>query len=269
MHEVYNRSLEGYSFADLHMHTTGSLDVRRRTNGMAPREAVLSAADAGLTALAITDHDFLPSSYEAWDFSQKEGLKVDVIPGMELTTTDGHLIVLGLTSPIEKGLSMEESIKQTHRQKGLVIAPHPFFRILKSPKRRILSKIIRSKDPEIYFDGFETYNTGVEDVSQRKRSIRNTNDFTQRLYANHEVQLGAAIGSSDGHRMTVGRGLTAFKDNLFDAIRNRTTMAVQMDFEDNRRLVMNAIKLFGEERVLEGLTLEEFERRRRHDPLAK
>lgn len=261
MKEIYGRSLEGYNFADLHMHTMGSPDVRRRTNGLSPHEAVLSAEEAGLVSLSITDHDNLPSSYEAYNFSQKENLHVEVIPGMEVTTSEGHLIGLYLTSPIERNQDMTESIRQIHRQKGLAIAPHPFFVILRSPKRRIVSKIMRSNDPEVYFDGFETYNTGVEDVSGRKKSIRDTNPFAQRLYANHEAGLGASIGSSDGHRMTVGRGLTAFKGNLTDAIKNRTTMAVVMEFEDNRRLVLNAVKLFGEKRVLGNMTLAEFEER--------
>lgn len=261
MKEVFGRSIDGYSFADLHMHTTGSLDVSRRTNGLKPHEAALSAEEATLTSLAVTDHDNLASSYEAYDFAEKENLNVEIIPGMEITTTEGHLIGLYLTSPIDKNLGMEESIRQIHLQKGIALAPHPFFVILRSPKRRVISHIMRSTDAQVYFDGFEIYNTGVEDASGRKKTIRDTNSFAQRLYANHKVALGAPIGSSDGHRMTVGRGLTAFKGNLCDAIKERSTLAVAMEFEDNRRLVLNAVKLFGQERVLGGLTLEEFEER--------
>ena len=259
MKEVNGRDITGMSFADLHMHTTGSLDVRRRANGLSPHEAVLSAEKAGLSALAITDHDNIESSLEALFFAQKENLRVEIIPGVEITTKDGHLIGLYLNDPTERGTGMVDAIRQIHKQGGLAIVPHPFFRILRSAKRRIISDIIRSNDPEIYFDGFEIHNTGVEDSASRKKGIRDTNNFAQRLYANHAVQLGAPIGSSDGHRMTVGRGLTAYKGNLKTAIKNRETMAVTMGPEDNRRLILNAIELFGEKRVLGGTTFQEFE----------
>lgn len=261
MKEIHGNSLEGYIFADLHMHTTGSLDVVRKANGLAPHEAVLSAELAGLSALAITDHDNLDSAYQGYEFAMKEGLEVMLIPGMEITTRDGHLVGLYLTSPVEKGLPMTVSIRRIHEQKGIAIAPHPFFRILNSPKRRAISDVIRSNDPDVYFDGFETHNTGVEDVAGRRKITTNSNPFAQRFYNNHPKDLGAPIGSSDGHRMTVGRGVTAFKGDVKDAIKNSRTMAVAMEFEDNRQLVLNAIELFGEKRVLGELTVTQFEER--------
>lgn len=263
MREIYGNSLEGYSFADLHMHTTGSLDVVRKGNGLAPHEAVLSAERAGLAVLAITDHDNLESAYLGYEFAISEGLEVELIPGMEISTLDGHLIALYLTSPVNKGLSMAETINQIHQQDGIAITPHPFRRVPLSAKRRTITDIIRSSDPDVYFDGFEIYNTGVEDVAGRRKATTNTNPFSQQFHNKHRNDLGAPIGSSDGHRMTVGRGVTAFQGSLKDAIKNSQTMAVAMEFEDNRQLVLNAIELFGEQRVLDELTFSQFEERYR------
>ncbi len=272
MHEIGGRDISGYKFADLHMHTTGSLDVRRRTSGLTPQEAVLSGVEAGLSALAITDHDNLPSSYEAWNFAEKEGLPIELIPGVEITTVDGHLIGLHLTSPIPFGLSIAESVRSIHAQSGLAILPHPGHKHVLTGRKSSLffeeiEQLQATGDPDVYFDGVELYSTGVVDASRRHKSYIDTNKRAQEHYRGNSDRLGAQIGSSDGHRMTVGRGLTAYKAELIDAIKNRETMAVEMDFEDNRQLVINAIRLFGEERVLQGLTFEQFERRYKDNPL--
>ena len=190
MKEVYGRQLEGYSFADLHMHTTGSMDVRGR--GLLPHEAVIFAEKSGFAAIAITDHDNLSSASEAVEFSIKEGLLVQVIPGIEITTSEGHLLGLFLNSPIEKGSSMEDSIIQIHRQKGLAIGPHPFFSVLKSLSLNTISRILASTDPEVYLDGFELFNRGVRDVNARKPSFPATNLPAQKFYAENDKSLGCS-----------------------------------------------------------------------------
>lgn len=256
--EIYGRPLEGYSFADLHMHTQGSLDVKK---GMAPQETVLLAEKSNLQAIAITDHNEFKSAEEAMNFAVKEGLKVQVIPGMEITTSDGHLIGLYLNKPVPKGMSMEDSIISIHNQKGLVIVPHPFFRTIDSVKLTILLRIMQNSNPDVYFDGFEIYNAGVEDIT-RRRSKHNTNVDAQEFFkANNNQKLGAPIGSSDGHRMTVGRGLTAFKGNLKKAIQNKQTLAVLLDQGDQLQLVLGAIELFGEKRVLGAISFEELKKK--------
>lgn len=266
MHEINGADIAGYSFADLHMHTTGSLDVRRRANGLTPQEAVLSGVSAGLSALAITDHDNLSSAYEAWNFATRQNLPIELIPGVEVTTRDGHLIGLHLTSPIRPGLSMAESVRLIHGQLGLAILPHPGHKHPLTGRKSSLffeeiERMQEEGDPDMYFDGIELYSTGVVDASRRHRSYVNTNPKAQELYRGNSHKLGSPIGSSDGHRMTVGRGLTAYKGDLVEAIKNRETMAVAMDFEDNHHLVGNAAHLFGKERVLGKLTYEQFAER--------
>ena len=52
-----------------------------------------------------------------------------IIPGIEVTTSEGHLIVLGLEEGLEKGLSPEETIRiARQKEKGtvVIIAPHPY-----------------------------------------------------------------------------------------------------------------------------------------------
>lgn len=65
-------------FADLHTHTTCSDGI------LAPAALVNTAAQAGLAALAITDHDTFDAIPDAYLAALKAG--IELIPGVELTS---------------------------------------------------------------------------------------------------------------------------------------------------------------------------------------
>ena len=73
---------------DLHVHTTAS-------DGTAsPAEAVRLAREAGLSAIAITDHDTVSGYAEAAEAGEKYG--VEVVPGIEISTKYGRAVhILG------------------------------------------------------------------------------------------------------------------------------------------------------------------------------
>ena len=73
---------------DLHVHTTAS-------DGTAsPAEAVKLAKAAGLSAIAITDHDTVSGYAEAAEAGEKYG--VEVVPGIEISTKYGRAVhILG------------------------------------------------------------------------------------------------------------------------------------------------------------------------------
>lgn len=82
-------------YVDLHSHTTASDGV------CSPTENVRLAAEAGLVALAITDHDTINGIAEA----QRAGKKynVIVIPGVEISTAVGNrdIHILGYNCDLE------------------------------------------------------------------------------------------------------------------------------------------------------------------------
>ncbi|HEY9897833.1 MAG TPA: PHP domain-containing protein [Pantanalinema sp.] len=77
--------------ADLHLHTTCS-DGR-----LSPEALVLAAARAGLSAIAVTDHDNTDAVAEAMAAVAERGLKLEVVPGVEVTAMRGdtELHILG------------------------------------------------------------------------------------------------------------------------------------------------------------------------------
>lgn len=68
--------------ADLHMHTTHS------DGALSPYELVKKAKEAGLSTIAITDHDNVGAIDEAAEWGKTLG--IDVVPGLELSVSLGE-----------------------------------------------------------------------------------------------------------------------------------------------------------------------------------
>jgi len=108
---------------DLHVHTNYSRD------GMNTVEEVLrAAAAAGLDGVAITDHNTTAGGRYALEVVDRVAPGLVVIPGEEVSTRSGHLIVLGITEDIPPGLTVQETIKEAKRLGGTIVVPHPYNR---------------------------------------------------------------------------------------------------------------------------------------------
>jgi len=49
-----------------------------------------------------------------------------VLPGVEISTSNGHLLALGVSKDIESKMSMDETIEEVHSQGGVAIIAHPY-----------------------------------------------------------------------------------------------------------------------------------------------
>lgn len=78
--------------ADLHIHSYGnggSYDVT--DSQMNPQNIVNTAIEKGLSVISITDHNAPLNSCVAVQYA--EGKNILVIPGVELSTPQGHLLL--------------------------------------------------------------------------------------------------------------------------------------------------------------------------------
>jgi predicted metal-dependent phosphoesterase TrpH len=102
--------------ADLHVHTTYSNDSLITT-----KDLVYYAKKRGLNAVAVTDHNFLVGAY-------KIAKETDflIIPGMEVSSADGHIVALNVHELIPRGLSAVDTVELIHKAGGVAIACHPY-----------------------------------------------------------------------------------------------------------------------------------------------
>jgi predicted metal-dependent phosphoesterase TrpH len=105
---------------DLHVHTDYSPD------GHSTVEEILRAAQRkGLDGVAITDHDTTAGSIRALEVCDRVAPGLLVIPGQEISTKAGHLIVLGITESIPRDMPVRDTIDMAHKLGGTVVVPHP------------------------------------------------------------------------------------------------------------------------------------------------
>ena len=108
---------------DMHIHSNHSLDSTARVADIIKR-----AKAQGLDGIAITDHNSIEGSLEAYSLAvagKAEGLIV--VRGMEVSTAEKkHILAYGISKEIPKGLPAKDVIKRIEIQKGVAVAPHPY-----------------------------------------------------------------------------------------------------------------------------------------------
>jgi predicted metal-dependent phosphoesterase TrpH len=111
---------------DLHTHTFFSGD------GVSSPEELIAAAKAkGLQGVAITDHNTCDAITYLLDkgLMRMDGSAVDnflIVPAVEVTTAEGHLLCIGATLPFLKGKPAIDVCHMIHERGGLAIPPHPY-----------------------------------------------------------------------------------------------------------------------------------------------
>ncbi|GGN96197.1 PHP domain-containing protein [Haloarcula pellucida] len=184
---------------ELHTHSALSHD------GRDPVELLLAQAEAvGLDALAVTDHDELDASLEAAELAPEYGLVG--IPGMEVTCAAGHVLALGIESPIPAGLSFAETLDRIRDQGGLAVVPHPF----QESRHGVLEHI--SKDELATADAIEVYNSRL----LTGRSNRQAERFARRrglpMTAGSDAHIAEMVGQAVTKVDTDERSVDAILD---------------------------------------------------------
>jgi predicted metal-dependent phosphoesterase TrpH/glycosyltransferase involved in cell wall biosynthesis len=173
---------------DLHMHTDHSPDCAT------PVDTLLDTAmKVGLGAIAITDHNEISGALEARE--RANGIKV--IVAEEVKTADqGEVIGLFLEDKIPRGMTLQDTIAEIRRQRGLVYVPHPFDRMHAIPDYEHLLDVVED------IDAIEVFNPRV--------AFAAFNEEAARFAAKYRIVAGAG---SDSH---VAQGLGSVKIRMRD-----------------------------------------------------
>jgi predicted metal-dependent phosphoesterase TrpH len=174
------------------MHTDHSSDCAT------PVETLLATArDAGLGAIAITDHNEMSGAFAAQEVAEEYGVKVILAEEVK-TAEQGEVIGLFLSEKIERGMTMAETIAEIRRQGGLVYVPHPFDRLHSVPDYEHLLDIVEE------IDILEVFNPRV--------ALTAFNEEAERFAAKYRIVPGAG---SDSH-VAQGLGSVMIRVHDFD-----------------------------------------------------
>jgi hypothetical protein len=180
--------------ADLHIHSIYSHD------GTSTIPAILKHASekSNLDVIAITDHDSMAGVAEAQALAPLYG--IEVIPGMEISTSQGHLVALFIQHPIPANLSLLQTISRVREQGGICIAPHPEARGTSSLKVNDILWVLKQPWVAHILLGVEIFNGGLVYTRNWQRT------------ASKILSLPLTyVGSSDAHLLSmIGKGVTLF-----------------------------------------------------------
>jgi predicted metal-dependent phosphoesterase TrpH len=145
--------------ADLHIHSIYSYDATTTVRGI-----LKQAADVGLNVIAITDHDEVRGSLEAQQLAPQYG--VEVIPGVEVSTSDGHLVALFIKTQPPAGMTLNETLLHIGEQGGIAVAPHPFNNLPHSLSIEAVLGALTDERVKVFLKGIETHNMGTQNFDR-------------------------------------------------------------------------------------------------------
>lgn len=170
---------------DLHVHTCYSYDGL-----ITPRELIFYARKRGLDGVAVTDHNRI-------DGALKLAKETDflIIPSIEISSRNGHIVGLNLKEPVPKNLDIEETTDRIHELGGLAIACHPRAFLKSSLKGNLNQK----------FDAIEVINASAFPF---KRSVNQAQKIASSL------ELAQVAGSDAHYAPEIGSAYTLVEAEL-------------------------------------------------------
>jgi predicted metal-dependent phosphoesterase TrpH len=173
---------------DLHVHSFFSADA-----ASAPEALVAAARRKGLSGIAITDHNSCESAAYCLEhgLANAEGTPVDgflVVPGVEVSTADGHMLCIGATLPEMIGVPAVEVEAAIHERGGIAIPAHPYDKWRAGIRKEVLDRL---KTPLI--EGFNAAVTSRSyNVLAKSYAARTGRHTTAGSDAHHASAVGTA-----------------------------------------------------------------------------
>ncbi len=173
---------------ELHAHSWYSADACD-----APEDLIAAARARGLSGLAITDHD----TCEAHDHLLANGLErpdgqpVDgflVIPGVEVSTADGHLLCIGTTLPRMRGFPAAKVVAAIHDRGAVAIPAHPWD--------RWRAGIVKAKLDALPIRAIEVFNAANTSRAYNEHALAYAKQRGLSMTAASDAHHASAVGTS-------------------------------------------------------------------------
>lgn len=211
---------------DLHCHSCYSEDAEGT-----PKTIIQHLQKRGIHGVAITDHNTMEGAIKAKKIAPKNFI---VIPAVEISTKDGHLLGFNISTIPPKGLSVNETVDHILDQGGIPIVPH-VFRNMSGIKEKNLLTISQK------LSTMEVFNA----CSMPKTNLR-SGQLAKKL------QLGGTGGSDSHHPAYAGEAYTLVDttdfsvDSILSEIQKKKTWGVgsTMPFNYRQDRMMKSIKQF-------------------------
>ncbi len=178
---------------DPHVHSFFSGD-----GSSSPESLIASAKRKGLHGFALTDHNTCDGCRYLRDRGalREDGEPVEgflVIPGVEVSTAEGHLLCLGVWLPNGlKGTPAAEVIEMVKSQGGIAIPAHPYDRTRAGIRETVLQTL--------NMDGLEVFNAAT--------ALKRHNDSALEYAKSRSLPMTA--GSDAHHCGAIGQSYTVF-----------------------------------------------------------
>lgn len=195
---------------DLHCHSWFSGD------GVSRPEALIAAAKRrGLHGFAITDHNTCDAYHYMVDhgLARADGQPVDdflIIPGVEVSTDEGHLLCLGAVLPPMKGKPVAEVAAAIRAAGGLAIPAHPYDKFRAGIREPVLDTL--------QVDAIEVFNAAISfpkyNEQAREYAMRRHLPMIAGSDAHHEAAIGTTHVMVDAPELSVRHVLEAVRKGV-------------------------------------------------------
>ncbi len=187
---------------DLHTHTY----PLSHDSDLTPDRLIEAARKAGLDGVCLTEHDFFWENEKAAELGRRHNFLV--IPGIEVNTEHGHVVVFGLEEFVYGMHRLGELVEMVEAAGGAMIAAHPYRRQLPfelTQEGDWSEALERTSDNEAYrhVHAIETLNG---------RGTERQNAFSAAVCERH--RLAEAAGSDAHSVVDVGTCATEFEAKI-------------------------------------------------------
>lgn len=193
--------------ADIHIHSIYSYDATTTVRGI-----LKQASSVGFNVIAITDHDDIRGAFDARELASQYNL--EVIPGVEVHTSDGHLLALFVEKIPPRDLPLADTLKIIGDLGGIAVAPHPFNQLPGSLSMDNVIGILTKPALKNILRGIEVYNLTTQPFDERVQRLSAYLPFSKTAGSDAHVYWAIGTGRTEFRGTTAAEFRTALEQGI-------------------------------------------------------